>query len=192
MLPPAAPVRILPLSMYVVPDWLLLPVKNNPPSPVFVRLPVPVMSPEMVRLWPAPSDAVFEPVRDNAFAMESVNALPAVVADVMIVPLDSASVDPLSVNDAVLPIEPSFVNDIVPSVIVPMLFVFVVCVVPPKIKPQDPEVVGRVVQFEEVDQLPLPPAPDHVATPIGAATASSTYAQTTITAANIHVVLRRT
>jgi hypothetical protein len=178
--------------MYVVPDWLLLPVKNNPPSPDFVKLPAPVMSPEMVRLWPDPSDTVFEPVRDNAFAMESVNALPAVVADVMIVPLESASVDPLSVNDAVLPIEPSFVNDIVPSVIVPMLFVLVVCVVPPKTKPHDPDVVGKVLQFEEVDQLPLPPPPDHVATPIGAATARSIPAQNTTTVANIHAILRRT
>ena len=169
----------------------MLPVKYNPPSPVFVRLPVPVMLPDTVRLWPDPSDAVFEPVRVNAFPMVSVIAPPAVVAEVMIVPSESASVDPLSVKAVVLPAEPSFVNDIVPSVIVPMLFVFVVCVVPPKTRFHDPDVVGNVLQFEAVDQLPLPPPPDHVATPIGAATPRSTHAHATITVANIHAVLRR-
>ena len=97
MLEPPPPVRILPPVMYVVPDWLLLPVKNNEPSPVFVKLPAPVMLPEMVMLWPAPKFSVFEPVRDNALPMVSVIALPAVVDEVMIVPFVNASEEPLSV-----------------------------------------------------------------------------------------------
>jgi hypothetical protein len=61
------------------------------------------------------------------------------------------------------------VNDIVPSVIVPMVFVLVVCVAPPKDRFQVPDVVGMVLQLEEVDQLPEPPPPVHVALPMGAA-----------------------
>jgi hypothetical protein len=68
-----------------------------------------------------------------------------------------------------MPDEPSFVNDNVPSVIVPMVFVLVVCVAPPKDRFQVPDVVGIVVQLDEVDQLPEPPPPVHVALPIGAA-----------------------
>jgi hypothetical protein len=91
-----------------------------------VRLPAPLILPEIVRLWPAPKLAAFEPVRAIALATESVIALPLVVDDAIIVALDSASVEPLNVKVAVLPAEPSFVNAIVPSVIVPTLFVFVV------------------------------------------------------------------
>jgi hypothetical protein len=78
-------------------------------------------------------------------------------------------VEPLSVNVAVWPTPPLFVNDIVPSVIVPMVFVLVVCVAPPKDRFQVPDVVGIVLQLDEVDQLPEPPPPVHVALPIGAA-----------------------
>ena len=62
---------------------------------------------------------------------------------------DRASVEPLSVNVAVLSAELSFVNDSVPRVIVPMVFVLVVCVAPPKETFQVPEVVGIVVQLSE-------------------------------------------
>ena len=50
-----------------------------------------------------------------------------------------------------------------------MVFVLVVCVAPPNTRFQVPDVVGIVLQFDEVDQLPEPPTPVHVALPIGAA-----------------------
>ena len=83
---------------------------------------------------------------------------------------------------------PLFVNDIVPKVIVPMSFVFVVRVLPPKIRLHVPEVSGTVLQFDAVDQLLLPPPPDHVATPAGAWFIA---AQATMKVANINATLRR-
>lgn len=157
-----------------------------------MRLPAPLMLPEIVRLWPEPKIAALEPVRDNGLPIESVMALPVVVADMMIEALVSESVEPLSVKVAVLPVEPSFVNDIVPSVISPILFVFVVCVVPPKTRLHAPDVVGKVLQFEAVDQLPLPPPPDHVATPTGPAMAGFILPNAAIDTANSIATLRRT
>jgi hypothetical protein len=55
------------------------------------------------------------------------------------------------------------VNDSESTLIVPMLFVPVVCVSPPKTKLHVPDVVGTVLQFAELDQLPLPAPPVHVA-----------------------------
>ena len=92
-----------------------------------------------------------------------------VVAVVVMRLFDIASVDPLSVNNAVLAEEPSFVNDMVPNVIVPMVFVLVVKVVPPNTRFHWPDVVGMVLQLDAVDQFPEPPPPVHVAFPIGAA-----------------------
>ena len=105
---------------------------------------------------------------------DSVNALPTVSpaappAAVVIAELFSASVEPLRMNVPVWPAEPLFVNDIVPSVIVPMVFVLVVCVTPPNTRFHVPDVVGMVLQLDDVDQLPEPPPPVHVALPIGAA-----------------------
>jgi len=66
---------------------------------------------------------------------------------------------------------PLFVNAIVPSVIVPMSFVFVVCVVPVKKRLHVPDVVGfpdaaDVNQLDVPDQLPVPAPPVHVAFPL--------------------------
>ena len=155
----------------------MLPVKKSCPAPDIVRLPAPSILPAIVRLCPDPIDAVFEPVSDKALPTLSVSALPLVVAVVVIVALESASVEPLSVKFAFLPTVPLLPNVSESTVIGPMLFVFVVCVVPPKTKLHVPEVVGNVLQFELVDQLALPPPPDQVVVPAHAspdATANAT------------------
>jgi hypothetical protein len=116
-------------------------------------------------LCPDPIDAVFEPVSDKELPTLSVNTFPLVVAVVVIVALESANVEPLSVKLAFLPTVPLLPNVSESTVIVPILFVFVVCVVPPKTRLHVPEVVGNVLQFELVDQLALPPPPDQVVVP---------------------------
>ena len=117
-----------------------------------------------LRPWPEPSVTLLAPVRDSALAMVSTELAwaPSLVAVVVIGALDRASVEPLSVKIDVLPAEPSLVKDIAAVPIVPMLFVSIVWVVPPKTKPQLPDVVGSVLQLDAFDQLPLPPLPDHV------------------------------
>ena len=143
----------------------------SPPDTPMERDPSPEMPPVVrLRLCPPPSVTEFEPESVSAFAIVSpVPGKDAVVAVVVIEPFDSASAEPLSVNVAVWPEVPLFVNDIVPSVIVPMVFVLVVCVAPPKDRFQVPDVVGIVLQLDEVDQLPEPPPPVHVALPMGTA-----------------------
>ena len=69
---------------------------------------------------------VFTAVSDKALPTVSVIVPPLVVPVVVMVAFDSASVDPLRVKVAVWPAESSFVKAIVPSVIVPMVFVLVV------------------------------------------------------------------
>lgn len=133
-----------------------------------MKLPEPSILPLIVRLCPIPSDAVFEPVSERALPTLSVNTLPLVVAVVVIVALVSAKVDPLSVKFALFPKVPLLPNVSESTVICPMLFVFVVCVVPPKTRLHVPDVVGNVLQFELVDQLALPPPPDHVVVPAAA------------------------
>ena len=91
-----------------------------------MRLPEPLISPPIVRLCPEPSVTVFEFVSERALPTLSVNTLPLVVAVVVIVALDSANVEPLSVKFAFFPTVPLLVNDISATLIVPMLFVFVV------------------------------------------------------------------
>ena len=126
-----------------------------------------------LRLWPAPSVTVFAAVSDNALAMTSpeLASAPPLVAVVVIAALDRASVEPLSVKVDVWPAEPLLVKDIAMVLIVPMLFVPVVCVVPPKTRPQLFDVVGSVLQLDASDQFPLPPRPDHVVVVGGAAAA---------------------
>ena len=123
-----------------------------------------------LRLCPPPSVTEFDPESVSAFEIVSpVAEKTPVVAVVVIAEFDIASVEPLSVKSDVLPAEPLFVNDIVPSVIVPMVFVLVVCVAPPNTRFHESDVVGMVLQLDAVDQLPEPPPPVHVAFPIGAA-----------------------
>jgi hypothetical protein len=162
--------------MYVVPDWLLLPVRKSWPIPDFVRLPVPPILPPIVRLCPDPIDAVFEPVSDKALPTLSVNALTLDVAVVVIVALESANVEPLSVKLAFLPAVPLLPKVSELTVIDPMWFVVVVCAVPPKTRLHVPEVVGNVLQFELVDQLALPPPPDQVVVPAQASSDPSANA----------------
>jgi hypothetical protein len=116
-------------------------------------------------LCPDPIDAVFEPVSDKRLPTLSVITLPLAVAVVVIVAFESANVEPLSVKLAFLPAVPLLPNVSESTVIDPMLFVFVVCVVPPKTRLHVPDVVGTVLQFELVDQLALPPPPDQVVVP---------------------------
>lgn len=96
------------------------------PGPVMVRDPVPPIAPENVRLWPLPAPIVFAPVSDKALPIESVKTLPLAVPVETIVLVDNASEEPLSVKVPLLAPTPLLVNDIVPSVMVPMLFVLVV------------------------------------------------------------------
>jgi len=101
-----------------------------------------------------------------------------VVAVVVIVALVSDNGDPLSVKNTVLSgAEPSFVKAIVPSVIEPMLFVLVVYVDPLKVRFQVPDVDGADgFQLADVNQLPEPPPPVHVAL-VGSASDGRTPAQ---------------
>jgi hypothetical protein len=123
-------------------------------------------------------------VSDKALPTPSVNTLPLVVAVVVIVALESASVEPLNVKFAFLPTVPLLPNVSESTVICPMLFVFVVCVVPPKTRLHDPDVVGNVLQFEAVDQLPLPPPPDQVVIPAKASPEPTANATMNMAAAN--------
>ena len=92
------------------------------PEPKALKDPEPVTSPVRLRLCPLLSVTVLDPDSVNAFPTKS-GEPPAVV---VIAEFTSASVEPLSVKTPVLPEVPLFVNDIVPSVIVPMSFVLVV------------------------------------------------------------------
>jgi hypothetical protein len=104
------------------------------------------------------------------------------VAVVVIVAFESANVEPLSVKLAFLPAVPLLPNVSEPTVMGPMLLVFVVCVVPPKTKLHVPDVVGNVLQFELVDQFPLPPPPDQVVVPALASPDTTAIARTSVAA----------
>ena len=147
--------------------------------------PLPEMPPDSVRAWPAPRLTTFGPVSVSRLPTSSPESDPDVVADVTMVEFASASVEPLSVNEAVLPAEPSFVNDSVSTLMVPMSLAFVGWVVPPNTRFQTPAVCGCELQFDASFQLPLPPPPVHVELPIGAAIATphGSHATTASTAA---------
>jgi hypothetical protein len=81
-------------------------------------------------------------VSDRVLPTRSVNALPFAVAVVVIVAFVKASGEPVTVKLADWPTKPLFVKDKASSVISPMSFVVVVCVVPLKTRLHDPEVVG--------------------------------------------------
>ena len=87
---------------------------------------MPTILPAIVRLCPAPGETVFEPLSDKRFQMASLFDPHPLALVVVIRLFDSASVEPLSVNVAVRPTEPSFVNDRPLRLIVPISLVFVV------------------------------------------------------------------